>query len=105
MASLDELIELEDRLKPKLLRKDYTFIGPQDQGLLGPFIRTANEIAPIVAISRELRHVLGNRNAVLKAISMLPPGTKLRIYVVDGRSSDLFHDTVEDYCKENGITI
>lgn len=101
---LKELIQLQDRFQPFLRNRDYTFIGPEDQSLLEPFMRRANDLAPIVSFNRELRHFLNNRAAAIQALEVLPANTPLRIYVVDGTTEDfLFHDTLENYCANHNI--
>lgn len=101
---LEELIQLQNRFQPFLRNRDYTFIGPEDQSLLEPFMRRANDLAPIVSIAREIRHFLNNREAAIQALGALPADTQLRIYVVDGRSDDiLLLDTIENYCANNKI--
>ena len=100
----EKVFELEERFKPYLLNKDYTFVGPVDQRLLEPFIKNANLIAPVVAISRDLRHALGNKQAIRKACSLLPIGTELRVYiVVENKYNILAHEDIEHYCKRNKI--
>ena len=102
--SLKELINLQERFQPYLLNDDYTFIGPANQDLLEPFMKTANNLAPIVEFERKFEHFLGNKEAAITALSVLPPNTQLRIYVIHNRSeSMLLHDTIEGYCKENKI--
>lgn len=99
-----ELIQIQDRFQPLLRDQDYSFIGPEDQGLLEAFMRRANELAPVVDISRELRHFLDNKETAIQALDVLPADTKLRIYVVSGRVDEmLFHHTIENYCKEHNI--
>ena len=101
---LEELIPLEDSFQPYLLNGDYTFIGPSDTALLEPFMKQANAFAPVVAITRKLRHFLGNKNATRRALEVLPAGTPLRIYVITQTSGDnLFHNTIEGYCDRNHI--
>ncbi|MCB0743156.1 MAG: hypothetical protein KDC67_04570 [Ignavibacteriae bacterium] len=101
---MDELLELEERFQPFLLNDDYTFIGPTDINLLNEFTRTANRLAPVVAISRSVHHALSHTPSTRTAIGILPPGTELRIYVVI-RTNDpiLFHATIEEYCDRNNI--
>lgn len=101
---VEELIQLQDRFQPFLRNNDYTFIGPVKQNLLELFMRRANELAPIVNIDRELRHFLNHRTAALQALHVLPAGTQLRIYVVDGGTDNIFlHDTIENYCANHKI--
>lgn len=105
-TSLKELKAVQEKLEPHLKKGDYSFIGPENQGLLTPFIKQVNEFAPVVGIIRLLIHALGNRQAVDMALRLLPSGTKLRIYVIHANKYDaLLHDTVEGYCKANGITL
>ena len=101
---LEKLIQLQDRFQPFLKDRDYSFIGPVDQSLLEPFMRRANDLAPIVSINREVRHFLSHRAATLQALDIFPTKTQLRIYIVDGRSDDiLLHDTIENYCTKHNI--
>lgn len=102
--TLDELIEIQKRFQPYLLNQDYTFIGPDNGNLLEPFMQRANEIAPVVGLIRETKHILGNQEATLKALSIFPDDTKLRVYIVNGKSDAyLLHSTIEDYCADNNI--
>jgi hypothetical protein len=104
--SLNELIELQAKLEPCLLLDDYSFIGPENQNLLNQFTNRVNDFAPIVSFNRELRHFLGNKEAVLAALPYLPHGTELRIYVINGKVDNvLLHDTIESYCKRNNINL
>jgi hypothetical protein len=104
---LQELIELEDRFQPYLLNNDYTFIGPVDQQLLEPFMRRANNLAPVISMSRSLHDFLSDKDATRQALAVLPPGTPLRIFVVTytppPRDSFLLHSTIEGYCQEHHI--
>lgn len=100
----EEVFELEERFQPYLLNNDYTFVGPVDQHLLEPFVENANMIAPVVAISRELRHALGNKDATLRACRLLPAGTPLRVYIVIENDYDILaHSDIEEYCRRNKI--
>jgi hypothetical protein len=104
---LQQLIELEDRFQPYLLNDDYTFIGPADQNLFKPFMRRANDIAPVVSFSRSIHDALSDQDATRQAAASLPAGTPLRIFVIQrtsGRYEDmLLHDTIEGYCQKNNI--
>ena len=101
---IEELIQIQDRFQPLLRDQDYTFIGPEDHNLLEPFMRRANDLAPVVDINRELRHFLDNRETAIQALDILPADSKLRIYVVNGQFDEmLFHHTIENYCIEHNI--
>ncbi|MCV2486960.1 hypothetical protein OD917_18660 [Flavobacterium sp. SH_e] len=100
----EKVFKLEQRFQPYLLNNDYTFVGPENQNLLESFVQNANVIAPVVAISRELRHALGNKEATLQACRLLPVGTPLRVYIVIENDYDmLVHADIEEYCKRNKI--
>jgi len=101
---LQELIALEEKFQPFLLKKDYTFIGPVDQNLFKPFFSNANNFAPVVSFSRSIHHVLSHKESVRKAIALLPTGTPMRIFVVTPARGDiLLHSDIEGYCKRNNI--
>jgi hypothetical protein len=107
LPMLQELIELEERFKPYLLNNDYTFIGPADQNLFEPFMRRANNLAPVVSILRSIHHFLSDKEATRQALSSLPAGTPLRIFVVTHTPQPydnmLLHDTIEGYVQKNNI--
>src|SRR5689334_14392783 len=102
---LNELIELEDKFQSYLMGGDYTFIGPVDQALLPPFIKMANQLAPITGWFRTIHHALGHKPSVRQAANALPTDAQLRIYVVTPTRHDgmLLHDTIEGYCNKNNI--
>src|ERR1700761_6028994 len=79
---LQELIELEERFQPHLLNNDYTFIGPADGNLWEPFFKRANNLAPVVSFSRSIHDALSDKDATRQALTIFPPGTPLRIFVV-----------------------
>ncbi|MBX9782877.1 MAG: hypothetical protein K2X48_06275 [Chitinophagaceae bacterium] len=69
-----------------------------------PFFQTANNFAPVVSVLRSIHHVLSDRESVRKAISFLPAGTLLRVFVVTPARGDvLLHSSIEGYCKKNNI--
>lgn len=101
---LQELKAIQDRFEPLLQEGYYTFIGPVDQKLFASFMRQVNDIAPVVANSRELHHFMGNKQAVELALQLYPPNLPLRIYVVNVTEQPiLLHDTIEGYCKRHGL--
>jgi hypothetical protein len=101
---LEELLNEEQKFQPYLLKGHYTFIGPENQNLLGKFIEQANLLAPIIAISRTVHHALSHKNSTINALQVLPPKTKLRIYIVIPTTSPiLFHSNIEEYCNQNNI--
>jgi hypothetical protein len=100
----DQIFELEEKFQPFLLKNDYTFIGPIDIDLLQQFIMTTNRIAPKIAILCKVHQALSNKNSIRKAILTLPLNTELRVYVIISNGyRDLFHTTIEEYCKKNNI--
>lgn len=102
--NLEQLIEEQAKFEPYLKDTDYTFIGPVNQNLFEPFMKNANLIAPMKGFPRKIKDFLSNKDAILKAIALLPPQTELRIYVITDRSNDiLFHSTIEEYCKRQNI--
>ena len=104
---LQELIELEERFQPHLLNNDYTFIGPADGNLWEPFFKRANNLAPVVSFSRSIHDALSDKDATRQALTIFPPGTPLRIFVVTytapPQDSFLLHNTIEGYCQEHHI--
>jgi hypothetical protein len=103
--TLQQLIESEEKFQPYLKNNDFTFIGPEDQNLFEPFMKAANNLAPVVSISRRFRDFLGNPEATRRALGVLAPGAKLRIYVIDGSTeSALLYDTIPGYCNTNRIS-
>lgn len=101
---LQELLDIQERLEPHLLPGYYSFIGPVNQNHFEPFMRTANNIAPVVAFSRSIHHVLSNKQAVQMALGIFSANEPLRLYVVQrGQGDILLHDTVEGYCEKNNI--
>jgi hypothetical protein len=103
---LQKLLDIQERLEPHLRPGIYSFIGPVNQNLFEPFMRTANNIAPVVAFSRSIHHVLSNKQAVQKALSILSANEPLRIYIVHSKYEDtLFHETVEEYCEAHNIDL
>lgn len=102
---LEQLLSEEQKFQPYLLEGHYTFIGPEDQNLLGQFIERANWLAPIVAISRTVHHALSHKDSTINALQVFPQNTQLRIYVVIPTNSPiLFHSNIEEYCNQNNIT-
>jgi len=103
---LQQLIEREERFQPYLLNNDYTFIGPSNPDLLTRFIDRANNLAPVVAISRSIHHALSHKQATRQALGVLPSDTELRIYVVSRTAGEgfLVQGTIEDYCDRHNIT-
>ncbi|MBS1565312.1 MAG: hypothetical protein JST39_13040, partial [Bacteroidetes bacterium] len=101
---LQELIELEEQFQPHLLPGAYTFIGPSNPELFQPFMARANDLAPVVAMIREIRHFMGNKQATRAALTTLPQCTTLRIYVIpNAHGQMLIHTTIEQYCNDNNI--
>lgn len=101
---LQQLLNTQARLEQHLLPGYYTFIGPVEQNLMQPFMRRANDIAPVVAFSRSIHDVLSNKQAIQRALEILPANEPLRIFVVQRHKSDvLLHDTIEGYCEKNNI--
>lgn len=101
---LQDLINEEEKFRPYLLDRDYTFIGPANQDLFKDFFQAANNFAPIVGISRSIHHVLSHKDSVRKALAFLPAGTLLRIFVVAPSKGDiLLHSDIEGYCRRNNI--
>ena len=101
---LQKLLDAQERLQPHLLPGYYSFIGPANEDYFEPFMRTANNIAPVDVFNNSIHHVLSNKQAVGKALSILPSNEPLRIYVVNNNYEDkVIHDTVEGYCQQHGI--
>jgi hypothetical protein len=104
---LQQLMELEDRFQPHLLKAYYTFIGPADQNLFKVFMQRANDIAPVVSFSRSIHHVLSDKTATRQAAASLPQGTPLRLFVIQRTSGAyedmLLQDSLEGYCQKNNI--
>jgi len=102
---LQDIIIEEQNFQPYLLPNHYTFIGPVNQNLFEDFFRRANLIAPVVAFSRSIHHVLSNKDAVRAALPFLPANSPLRVYVVipTENSDALFHSSIEDYCEKFNV--
>ncbi|OOG73349.1 hypothetical protein [Algoriphagus sp. A40] len=101
MTNLQELINQEIRLKPHLRPNDYSFIGPEDTGLLNGFIQNVNFFAPSNIFSTTYKEALTNQDAILMALAQFQENTPLRIYVVLGKMEErgvLIHSTIQEYC-------
>lgn len=83
---MDELIfKAEEALQPYLQHGCYSFIGPENQDLLGNFISFLNNVTSddeVNAISNKLL----NKAAIKQALSLLPQGEKLTVYVAEGNA-------------------
>lgn len=102
--NLEQLIEEQAKFEPYLNDTDYTFIGPINQNLFESYMKNTNLIAPMKGFPRKIKDFLSNKDAILKAIALLPPQTELRIYVIIDKSNDiLFHSTIEEYCERQNI--
>lgn len=98
--NLEQLIKEQANFETNLKNTDYTFIGPENQSLLESFMKNVNLFAPMKGFPRKLKDFLENKDAILKAISLLPHDTALRIYVVfDKQDNILFHSTIKEYCE------
>ncbi len=101
---LEELSDRQERFEPYLKNGHYSFIGPVDQNLFEPFMKTVNRFAPVKSFSRSIHDVLSNKQAVQKTLGMFPDTIELRIYVVQKSDSQiLLHDTIEGYCEKNNV--
>lgn len=104
---LQELIALEEKFSPYLIKQDYTFIGPNiNDPLFDPFIKEVNLKAPVKGWSRSIHDTLSHRESVRATLNQLPAGTALRLYIIPSPELSegmLMHSTIEEYCKRNNI--
>jgi hypothetical protein len=101
---MQKLLDVQERLEPHLLPGYYSFIGPVNQNNFEHFIHVANNVAPVVAFSRSIHHVLSNKEAVQRALRIFSANEPLRLYVIQNSQEDiLLHDTVKGYCEKNNI--
>lgn len=103
---LNELTALEERFRPYLKDNDYTFIGPVDDMLFPDFIRAVAQFAKGSVFGHSLHKALNDRNAINKALQLVPLGSELDIYVVARGKNDnnvLSHTTIDDYCSKYSL--
>jgi len=99
----EEVFAQEEDFQPYLLENHYTFVGPEDGGLLEKFVKIANEVAP-PNVFHTIHNVLSNSIATKKALEFFPPDTHLRVYVIiPNNDTFLFHLTIDDYCKSYNV--
>lgn len=97
----NDVYKIEEDFQPYLQDGDYTFVGPVNQDLLGIFTFSVNLGLPN-AEPGTLHKTLSNREAVKNALTGLPAGTALRVYVVLGSvPNGLFHSTIEEYSRRS----
>jgi len=103
--NIENLTEEQSKFEPYLINTDYTFIGPVDQNLFEPFMKNVNLFAPMKGYHRKIKDFMSDKNAVNKALALLPVGTELRIYTIINKSENiLFHSTIEEYCETMKIS-
>ncbi|HCC94989.1 MAG TPA: hypothetical protein DEQ26_11835 [Flavobacteriaceae bacterium] len=98
-----DIYTINDNLQLNLKENHYSFIGPKDESIFENFIKTANQLSN-KALFGNVHNVLKDSEATEKALEILGI-TQKRIYVVIPHPQMIFHSTVEDYCKDYGITL
>ena len=100
MKNLEELIELENRLKPVLLENHYTMIAPVDRNDLSEFIKIANKNIDGITI----HNVLSNSNGIRTLLNAISYPKELRIYIMIPVDENTYiHGTIEDYIERFNI--
>jgi hypothetical protein len=99
------IFKAEADLQPHLQEGCYTFIGPENEDLLGNFISFINN-ATADEETQAISYKLLNKNAIKQALSFLPKAEKLTIYVVEGSSPyGVVYATATEYCAKLGLAL
>jgi hypothetical protein len=99
------IFKAEAALQPYLNEGCYSFIGPENEDLLGNFISFINNVVSDYDV-KAIYYKLLNKNAIKEALSLLPKNEKLTIYVVEGSAPyGAVYSKANDYCKKLGLTL
>lgn len=98
----EDIFKTEEAFQPYLNEGDYTFIGPEDQDLMGLFTFSANSVTP-AAQEESIHSALSDKQAVKSVLTRLPEGTPLKVYVVLGSiPNTLSYTSTDDYRQNSG---
>lgn len=104
--TFNELQTLETKFQPYLRPGDFTFIGPLNPEMMSDYINKVNLFAPTNFFSTSYKEALLDKPSIAKAVSLLPIGTELRIFIINGEGNKrniFIHSTIEEYCKKYNI--
>ena len=99
------IFKAEAALQPYLQEGCYSFIGPENEDLLGNFISFVNN-ATSDDDTKAISYKLLNKTAIRQALSFFPANEKLAIYIAEGSAPyGVVYTTATDYCTKLGIPL